>query len=74
MTERYKAEVRPELQTALTKNELERGYKRRVIIAPRDETKALADLAKRLGNEGPIPVSDRLKATMRPPRSFVETE
>lgn len=62
--DRYKTELRPELQTALTKNELERGYKRRVVLKPRDEGKALTALAEKIKREGPCPVSDRLKAKL----------
>lgn len=65
VVQRYRAELRNELLTSLTKNELERGYKRRVVLKPRDEGKALTALAEKIKREGPCPVSDRLQAKLR---------
>jgi hypothetical protein len=83
MLGRWKTELRATLRHAQPPNEKARGYKPAVPDRPQtleeelqDQEQRLAALAKRIQNEGPVPVSDRLKAQLiaKPSPSYVEGE
>lgn len=61
---RYRSSGRAEFLAAVPKNEIDRGFKARALEEPKSAEDKLLELAERIRNEGPVPVSDILKAKL----------